>query len=46
MPLLTGPATLLVHHRASVALGNDPRDWRALTAMYDIVGYPALIPAR
>jgi hypothetical protein len=29
---------LLVHHRASVVLGNDPADWRALAAMYDIVG--------
>jgi len=30
--------TLLVHHRASVVLGDDPGDWRALAAMYDIVG--------
>jgi hypothetical protein len=30
--------TLLVHHRASAVLGDDPEDWRALAAMYDIVG--------
>jgi hypothetical protein len=30
--------TLLVHHRASIVLGNDPGDWPALAAMYDIVG--------
>lgn len=30
--------TPLVHHRASVVLGNDPGDRRALAAMYDIVG--------
>jgi hypothetical protein len=30
--------TLLVHHRASVVLGDDPGDWRPLAAMYDIVG--------
>ena len=30
--------TLLVHHRVGVVLGDDPGDWRALAAMYDIVG--------
>jgi hypothetical protein len=34
----TDRLTLLVQHRASVVLGDDPADWRALAAMYDIVG--------
>jgi hypothetical protein len=29
---------LLVQHRASAVLGDDPAEWRALVAMYDIVG--------
>lgn len=29
---------LLVNHRAGVVLGDEPGDWRALAATYDIVG--------
>jgi hypothetical protein len=34
----SGRLALLVEHRASVVIGNDPADWRALAAMYDVIG--------